>query len=173
MCLGLFSPDLRPKNSHWQDMRGSLSKLMSHRRSSNAATTPQGTPLAYPSCWANCRFLGRPNPSAAPPRLRFVLKCVNFFFSHSTFFFGLVCFLCFDCATRSRRAAVEFLLFVFPFYCQRAVDGESLTPSSPALLCPLPFQQRQLPNSVTLQLQLRLRLRLLLRLQLRLGVDSC
>lgn len=153
---------------------------MSNRRTSNAATTPQGTPLAYPSCWANCRFLGRPNPSENPsPASSSRFKVCQFFFLAVKFFI-FVCFLCFDCATRSRRAAVEFLLFVFPFYCQRAVDGASSTPSVPPpqpALCPLPFQQRQLPNSVTLQLQLRLwlrlRLRLRLRLQLRLGVDSC
>lgn len=89
LCLGLFSPDLRPKDSlDWQDMRGSLSKLMSNRRTSNAATTPQGTPLAYPSCWANCRFLGRPNSSENPsPASSFGFKVCQFFFSRSQLFY--------------------------------------------------------------------------------------
>lgn len=88
-----------------------------------------------------------------------------------------MCCLCFDCATRSRRAsaaAVEFLLFVFPFYCQRAVDGASSTPSSPSLALPFALSAAataQLRDTQT-PLQLRLRVRLRLRLQLRLGVDS-
>lgn len=162
--------------AHTQDMRGSLSKLMSNRRTSNAATTPQGTPFT-----AEPLLLSH-SPTPAPPRLRFALKCVNFF-SHSTFFlvcfvwFASLCCLCFDCATRSRRAsaaAVEFLLFVFPFYCQRAVDGASSTPSSPSLALPFALSAAataQLRDTPT-PLQLRLRVRLRLRLQLRLGVDS-
>lgn len=127
-----------------------------------------------PSCWA-VSFCSSPASSFRFKVCQFFFA-VNFFLVYFLWFASLCC-LCFDCATRSRRAsaaAVEFLLFVFPFYCQRAVDGASSTPSSPSLA--LPFA---LPTAATAQLrdtptplQLRLRVRLRLRLQLRLGVDS-